>query len=398
MANTLTIDQAYTFMTDLYEQATGQKALTATTAGNFTTVAGAVLRTGYDNTLNSLMQVLGRTIFSVRPYSAKFKGLQVDAQRFGYITRKVNFVDTPIEEDERYDLTDDQSVDPWKVRKPRVLETHFYGMNTYQKHITIFRDQLDSAFRSAGEFAQFVSGVAQTIANQLEQLTEAESRTALMNFIAAKVNAPAPTVGGTQAYNVYAEYAEAAGITTDAALEAALATPDGYRAFVQWFYSFINTITDRMTNRSVIYHRNVTDKPIMRHTPYNRMKAYIASSIMNEFNARAISNTFNADKLRMIDFESVSYWQNIEDPLTVNTNATYMTDAGEFATVEAAPITVLGVIFDEEALGITVANEWRALSPLNPAGGYWNEYFHRTYRSWNDFTENGVVLYTGSIE
>ena len=398
MANNLTIDQAYNFMTDLYEQATGQKAMTATTAGNFTTVATAVLKTGYDNTLNSLMQVLGRTIFSIRPYSAKFRGLQVDAQRFGYITRKINFIDTPIEEDQRYDLEDDASVDPWKIRKPRVLETHFYGMNTYQKHITIFKDQLDSAFKSADEFARFLTGVTQNIADQLEQLTEAESRTALINFISSKVIAPAPPVGGAQAYNVYAEYATAAGITTDAALEAALATPDGYRAFVQWFYSFVNTLTDRMSNRSVLYHRNVTAKPIMRHTPYNRMKAYIASSIMNEFNARAISNTFNEDKLKMIDFESVTYWQNIEDPLTVNSNYTYMNDAGELVAGTAEAVNVLGVIFDEEALGITIANEWRAMTPLNPASGSWNEYFHRTYRSWVDFTENGVVLYTGSIE
>lgn len=402
MANNLTIDQAYTFMGDVYEQATGQAVLAAVDAGNFTTVAQAVLKTGYDNTINSIMQVVGRTIMAVRPYSAKFRSFLVDNQRFGYITRKINFIDTDLEADERYSLTDNQSVDMYKVRKPRVLETHYYGMNTYQVHITIFRDQLDSAFRSAAGFAEFVSGVIQNVADMLEQLTEAECRTALINYISAKVNAPAPTVGGAQAINVYQEFADAMGFTTDAQITQALQSADGYRNFVQWFYSFVNTLTDKMTNRSVLFHRNVTGKEIMRHTPYDRMKAYITAELLNDFNARAISNTFNAEKLRMIDFEPVTYWQNINDPQAVQAGYTYIADDGSLTTVAdtavTEPVNVLGVIFDEDAMGVTIANQWDETTPFNAAGGYWNRYYHRTYRSWNDQTENGIVLYTASIQ
>lgn len=402
MANNLTIDQAYAFMTDVYEQATGQTALAAVDAGSFTTVATATLKSGYDNVINSIMQVVGRTIMANRPYSAKFRNFLVDNQRFGYITRKINFVDTDIEADERYTLVDGQAVDMYKVRKPRVLETHYYGMNTYQAHITIFRDQLDAAFRSPQAFAEFISGVIQNVADMLEQLTEAECRTSLLNFIMAKVSAPAPTVGGAQAVNVYAEFATAMGFTTDAQVTAALQSADGYRNFVQWFYSFVNTLTDKMTNRSVKFHRNVTGKELMRHTPYDRMKAYITSQLMNEFNARAISNTFNEDKLRMIDFEPVTYWQNIDNPTEVQTGYTYLDDTGALVSVADSavsdPINVLAVIFDEDAMGVTIANQWDETTPFNPAGGYWNRFYHRTYRSWNDFTENGIVLYTGSIE
>lgn len=402
MANNLTIDQAYTFMSDVYEQATGKAALAAVDAGNFTTVATAVLKTGYDNTISSIMQVLGRTIMSIRPYSAKFKNFLVDNQRFGYITRKINFVDTVIESDERYSLSDGNSVDMYKVRKPKVLETHYYGMNTYQTHITIFRDQLDSAFQSASAFAEFVSGVIQNVTDMLEQLTEAECRTALLNFISAKVLAPTPTVGGDQAINVYAEFASTMGITTDAALTSYMQSADGYRNFVQWFYSFVNTLTDKMTNRSVLFHRNVTGKEVMRHTPYDRMKAYITSQLLNDFNARAISNTFNEDKLKMIDFEPVTYWQNIENPTSVQSGYTYIADDGSLTTVAdssiTSPVNVLAVIFDEDAMGLTIANQWDETTPFNVAGGYWNRYYHRTYRSWNDLTENGIVLYTATIE
>ena len=128
-ANNLTFEQSAAFLTDLYEQASG-KSIGAVTTANFVTVAQATLKTGYDNVISSISQVLSRTIFSVRPYSAKFKGLMVDNQRFGDIVRKINYVDRDIEDDNRLPLTDGASVDPWEIKKPEVLQTNWYGGET----------------------------------------------------------------------------------------------------------------------------------------------------------------------------------------------------------------------------------------------------------------------------
>ena len=53
---------------------------------------------------------------------------------------------------------------------------------------------------------------------------------------------------------------------------------------------------------------------------------------------------------------------------------------------------VFGVIFDEDAAGYTVVNQWSASAPFNARGGYTNIFWHSTDRYWNDFTENAVVL------
>lgn len=53
---------------------------------------------------------------------------------------------------------------------------------------------------------------------------------------------------------------------------------------------------------------------------------------------------------------------------------------------------VLGVLFDEEAIGITTVNQWSAPAPFNAAGGYTTTYWHYTDRYYNDFTENGMVF------
>ena len=76
-----------------------------------------------------------------------------------------------------------------------------------------------------------------------------------------------------------------------------------------------------------------------------------------------------------------------------NAAALLATD-GTLTTPESNVVVenLLGVIFDEEALGMTVVNQWSATTPLNAAGGYWNMFYHFTERYYNDFTEKGIVL------
>lgn len=387
-ANNLTFEQASTFLTSLYTQATGQSSMTPTNTSEFVTVAQAVLKTGYDTVINSISQVLGRTIFSIRPYTAKFKGLTVDEQRYGAITRKINFVDSDIENDERYTLTDGQSVDMFKVKKPKVLQTNFYGGNTYQQHITIFKDQLDAAFQSYEEFNRFISGVMQNVMDQLEQVHEAESRAALMNFALGKKAGDSANV-----IDVLEEYNNKTGSSLTSET---LFNSDNYVSFTKWLYAYINTLMRSMSERSAKYHINVTGKEVMRHTPADRMKAYIAADFLDSIESVALPSIFGADRMKMIDWEPVTYWQSINAPLVMGGVPSYLAADGTIATAaNTVTLGVVGMLFDEDACGITRINQWSERTPFNAAGGYSNIYWHFTERYWNDFTENGVILVIG---
>ena len=388
--NNLTFEQSATLLTDLYEQATGQKSLSPVDTATFTTVAQAVLKTGYDTVIESISQVLNRTIFSIRPYNAKFNGIFVDSERWGNITRKINFVDGDIENDEREPLTDGQSVDQYVINKPKVLQTNFYGFNKYQRHITIFRDQLDVAFRNADEFGRFMSGVMQNMLDQLEQIKEAEARSCLANFIVGKVNVDNGVI------NVLQEYYNETGVELT---PATMYQETYYIPFVKWFYAYVNRLTLMLSERSEKYHINVTGKELMRHTPANDLKAYITARMMTSIDSVALPSIFGADRLKMIDWESVNYWQSIDTSESVYTKATVLQADGTLRTMEAAGLVnnVIGVLFDRDALGITRKSEWTANTPFNAAGGYTNLFYHFSYQSWNDFTENGLILVADTV-
>lgn len=391
MANALSFDDLSTVLNSIVKQATGQTALAATDTSSFVAQAQTALLSGYDTLATSISQVLSKTIFSVRPYNRKFGGLYADSVKWGNHVRKMTAIDKDFEADQRFALTEGASVDQYKVSKPEVLQTNFYGGQTYQKHLTIYRDQLDQAFTGPDQFGSFISMVLQNASDQIEQAHEDTARGAVANMIGAKV------VGDTaNVIHLVTEYNAWVGNSEALTLQE-LRTPDNYPAFIRWVYARMMTIADLMTERSVKYHLNLTTAEpavyINRHTPYDRMKMYILSSEMNNIEAEVFSQTFHTDFLRMVDYERVNFWQSIGSGDQINLTPSYIDTAGVVKKGAAtAKANVFGVLMDEEAVGYTMINEWSQNSPFNAAGGYYNQFWHFTDRYWNDMTENCVVF------
>ncbi len=382
--NDMTIEQVSTVLNAIVEQATGrQPTIQVTDTSSFVTVAQTVLKTGYDTVLNAISQVLSRTIFSVRPYNRKFRGIEVSTQKWGNHVRKLQLVDNTFENDERYGVTEGQSVDMYKVKKPKPVQTNFYGQITYQDHITIFRDQLDVAFSSPTEFASFISMIMQNMADRFAQMDEEFDRSAVANFIGGKI------IGGTDVIHLVTEYNEYAGTSYNATT---IKDPTAYEPFIKWVFGRIKTLVGMMSERSIKYHTNLTDKPIMRHTPVDNLKMYLFAPVLNDITSSVLSDIYNDELLRFAEHEEVSYWQNIDNPDKLKLTASYMTPAGAITTGSVDAANIFGVLFDEEAVGSNRCNEWSERTPMNAAGGYSNIYWHWTRRYWNDFTENGLVL------
>lgn len=395
MANDLSFDQLSTVLTAITNQATGVSNIAPVDTASFVTVANMALKTGYDPLTTAISQVLSRTIFSVRPYTRKFKGLNVSNQRYGNHVRKLLTIDKPFEDDDRFQLVDGESIDQYKVNKPKVLQTNFYGANVYQKSVTIYKDQLDCAFSSPDEFASFISMIMQNASDMIEQAHEETARSTINNLIAAVYGtqgaAEYAQPRSTRAYNLLKLYNQ----TNGGSLKVTdVFKAENFEGFVKFAFSTINTIADLMTERNALFCSQLENYTVIRHTPKDRMKFYLYADLVNKINSEVYSTVFNPDFLKLVDFEKVNYWQSALNPSQILSKPTMLTKTGLLQNPGAITVpNVLGVLFDEEAAGYTTVNEWSQPSPFNARGGYYNQFWHFTDRYWNDFTENAVVFY-----
>ena len=385
MANSLTQNQLYTVLNSIAAQATGNAALTATDTSSFVTVADVTLKSGYDNVISSISQVLSRTIFSNRPYTRKFRSLETDRITFGNHVRKLAIADKDWESDERLPLTEGQSVDMFKVSKPSILQTNFYGQEVYQRHYTLFKDQLDVAFSNETEFARFVAMVVQNCSDIIEQAHESLSRSTVVNAIAGII----ALNNSSQIVHLLTEYNNLTGVSLDAQ---SVYEPDNFKAFIQWAYARMATVSDLLTERSEIFHNNISGKEIKRHTPKEMQRAYIYAPTRNMIDSMVYANTFNDRYLRGVEAESVSFWQSIKDPTKINVKCGYTDNTGVPATETVTEDNIFALICDREMMGMTVVNQWSAVTPFNAAGGYSNSYFHFSDRYYVDNFENACLF------
>lgn len=389
--NTMTFEQSAAILNNIHAQVTGETGTIAPVDTNeFVSVATKTIAAGYDPVLKAITQMVTRTIFSIRPYRAQFRGIMMDSQKWGAIVRKLAISDKEWDDSQEFALEDGQSIDMFKVNKPDVLQLNFYGAIVYQRHYTIFKDQLDSAFTGPDEFGRFMSMVVQNCNDIIEQCHENIARMTVVNFMAGKY-AAAGLDGSDGVVHLLTEYNVETG---EELTSTTVYAPENIGNFVKWAYARISDLTKLMEERSQKFQIQVDGHPLNRHTPLERQKVYIFSKFLEEINARVKADTYHDTFLELSDVEAISFFQNIEDRQSIDVTPSYLDTDGTIKTTEAAVemSNVLGVIFDEEALGQTVINQWSATTPLNAAGGYWNMYFHFTERYYNDFTEKGIVL------
>ena len=388
--NTMTFNQLATVLNAIVTQATGKAALTATDYSSFVSVAKTGLETGYDPLSTAISQVLSRTIFSVRPYSRKFKGIEADRIQYGNHVRKINYVDKAFEEADDIKLTDGYSIDMYKVNKPQVIQTNFYGLNEYQRTVTIYKDQLDCAMQGPEEFQQFLAGIMQNVQDQLEQAREDTARATLANLIAGTYYLDNQSVTDDQVIHLITEYNAHTG---DSVTASTVFNPSVFPDFAKWVQGRIQTLSKMFTERTITHHLNFTAGDILRHTPVEDQRLFLLGGYGDQMASNVLSSVFNTEYLRTIPYEEVMFWQAIQSPDAIKLNKAGYTAADGTAASAAVDITkVWGVLMDREAAGYTISDQYSGTTPFNVSGKYYNWVLSERARYWTDNSEKCVVL------
>lgn len=397
--NTLTFQQSSTVLNSLVQQATGRASVISTEA-DFISVAQTALSLGKDVIFNALSDVLARTIFAVRPYSASMKGLEKSLPQWGAYMRKFNIVASDWKDDDAYkwpvtydstqtghELGNGYSVDQWTIQKRDFIQTNFLGQSVFEDSYTVFEDQLETAFRNSEEFGQFLSMITTDMSNKIELAKENISRGLVSNFIGGLITEN----NSSRVIHLLTEYNSLTGGSYTAQ---SIMLPANYPAFMKWVYGRIAGIASLFKEMSVRYQTTLNSKPVPRHTPYNKQKMYMLGQDRYQMDARVLADTFHDNYLKYADVETINFWQGIETPDKIIVTPTYTNTSGVVTTAGSA-VTQTGVfalLFDEDAMGWSVIHQKVVPTPLNAKGLYRNMWYHMRLRCFSDNTEKGVVF------
>lgn len=387
-ANTLGVNQIKDFLNNITAQATGAADISAFQGADFATVAQIALNTGTENLMNAVSQVLSMTIFSTRPYTRKFQGLEADSIRFGNIVRKVNYIDGSVDDNAYLPITDGQAVDDQKPIKPKVLQTIFYGQNDYSIPYTIFRDQLLTAFNNENELGSFLTGQVQNVQDRIEQKHETLARAIIANL----VTGVSQIGNANQVVHLLTEYNAQTGQELTAQT---IYAPENFPSFMRWVYARIAAVSSMLTERTQLFHQNVTGSEVNRHTPVADQRFYMYTPLMYQVQANALAETYrDYDIFNPNVTERVNFWQAVKTPNQITATPVYMQADGTLTSPSDA-VTVnnlFAVLMDRDAAGYTICNYRQTSAPFNGAGEYTNFWHKFTDRYWNDFTENTVLF------
>ena len=397
--NTMTFEQISTVLVSLVKQATGQTVLTPTNTSEFVSVAQIALRADRDVVMNTLSNMIGKTIFSTRPYSAKMTGLELDSFRWGAVMRKLSIADNEWADDQAYDYPvtydatqtvptgDGGTVDQWIIKKPNVLQTNFYGASVYADHMTITEEQLESAFTSPDQLGSFISLIMTNLSDRWEQAQENLRRGLVSNAIGGIYHEN----NSNRVVKLLTEYNTLTGLSLTAST---VYQPANFKPFMQWVYSRIAEISDKMTERSLLYQTVITGKPVMHHTPAQDQRVYLYAPARHQIDAMVIADNYHDSFLRYADVECVNFWQSIGAGSSVTVTPAW-TDTSGVLDIPSSAVSVdnvFGLMFDRDFMGMTVLGQRMLSTPVNASGIYRNIWLHAKNRIFTDPTEKAVLL------
>lgn len=419
MARVFTPQDAAALLAATVREATGQElTLQSINSSNWVSIGEQLLTTGKENVLNALSTVIFRELIAVRPYSGKFLTFRSRSNSlFQQRLRKISFYAKDPKNAGNFNtqlanglnfaagFTNGQNLDAngvpqsaksmWEQDPPIVAEMFYGGSSVWQDSYTLYEEQLDVAFRSPEDLANFANGYITEKMNDIVSQEEAFSRICLLNYIAGVIDQT--TVMPGSAKNMVTEYNNYF-YTSKTATD--LLTTD-LQSFTEFFIATVKTDVRRLENRSALYHDarkqtiNGVDYSILRHTPKDRQRAIFYADFWTKVEAMVKPQVFNDQYLKIDNFEAVDFWQNENDPSAIDVTPAIFDQVNkvQIAGNQVQQGYILGTIHDEDALWVDFQLKAAASTPLEARKRYRNVWYSMAQNPCIDFTEKGIVYY-----
>ena len=361
--------QIYSMVNDIVQQTMGGSDIEVCDTNSLVALGNTVLNSSSNTEafLNTIVQRIGKTIISYRPYTSQLSLLDVGDMEWGQIMQKIK-VDMPTAEaDPTYDLVDGESIDMYKVHKPKAHQKLFVKRTPVDYSITTQRKALKEAFNSAEAMGNFQAAVSGEVRNAIELGQEDLGRLTMANFIA--------NMGSNQIIHLVTEYNTATGRTVPTGMAATLDEP-----FLRWAIARIKNISTKMQTMSVLYNND----GFQRHSPFEMQRFVYYVDFMTALETQVQYAAFHDEYVKLATGIAVPYWQAAKNETRIEvTNEDNETIALN---------NLVAFIHDRDALGTYRKEEEALTTPVNSKGRYYNTDWHVDNLYFNDMSENGIAF------
>ena len=404
------IKDAYAVMNALARQATAQADLSVVDHTSFIDAGTKTLATGTENVLGSIYRTIAEVVMQSRKYTGKFGLINASENQFNTRKAKVSFYAADNEASGAFNtdlytnIADGQgdgdgAGSMWEIKLPKVVERFFLSEAVWDKHYTTPLAQLQSAFNNEATFIAFMNGCMTEIENDIESTLESRNRALVTDRIAGvylQATSATPTLGGECVVDLIKYFNDETGkaYTRDEVLREHLTE------FMEFFTSKIKIDSDRLEERSALYHNPLTitesgvDYNVLRFTPKAKQKLMLFSEFIAKAKTRVMPEIFNPEYLSLENYEGVTYWQSSVPGKRMSIDCKPALPDGA-ATAEVALDYVVGILFDTDAIQSINQFTGAYVTPVNARHLYTNTWMHYKFGAIQDYTENSIIYILG---
>lgn len=377
------VTQIYEFLTEVYQEVTGQESIVKEDLSNITDVGATLLSANYRETYtNSLLNRIGRMVFVDRPYSGFAPRIIREAWEYGSIMSKSRVKDFTPTANMAWNLTPGQSVDQFVYTPPTVQTTLYNQMVAWEIDCSFLDDQLKQSFTSAAEYDRFISMIVTQIQNSEVQQIDSLIMRNVNAMIGRRINKNIAVVDVLAGYNA----------TVATPITAAEAATN--KEFSRYIAYQILLYKDRMKAKTAAFCEN--EDGYTTFTPAEYLHLVLLSDYAKSIDVYLQSDTYHNDFTEIGSYETVPFWQGSGTSFDIaDTSSIYIDLPGITPTATVDRNYIIGCMFDRDACGII--NERRNVAvSYNNRGRYWNNFYQVETRLFTDPAENCIVFVLGS--
>lgn len=380
------ITQVYDLVNTATREVLGESAILKEDLSNVVDIGSAVMNANaYDAYVKSLVNHIGKVIFVNRGYSGSAPSVLKDGWEYGSVLEKIAMKLPIASEDESWELENGVSYDSSIFYQPDVYTKFFNKKVTFEIDISILERQVKQSFSSATQLNGFISLIYATVEKSITVKLDALILRTITNFIGETIYddfGSALLSGGSHVKAVNLLYLYNQKYGTQLTVANCLETPD----FIRFACYIMGLYKERLATMSTLFNVGGME----RFTPSDLLHCVLLADFEKSATVFLQSGTFNKDLVALPKHETVSFWQGSGTSYAFADVSKI--DVKTASNVSVSTTGVLGVMFDNDALGVNNVDR-RVTSHYSAKGEFWNNFYKNEAQYFNDLNENFVVFF-----